>query len=165
MDKTFKQTSYQTIQLGEAIVRHSYWFNNQRNNFGRLMYGNRPEGVSEYTEFEGSVALAHLLIEDVVFINDHWFEGSWDEKQKGLFGIYVNCNDTFFPASDAEEVVYNELENLYEHYEKDNIVGPLIWVAQKRKLWPWKRYTEQFKDSPAWKYDEESKDWKEGYGS
>ncbi len=88
------------------------------------------------TEFEENDVLALLLANGTVFLNNHWWRKDFTEEQKQLFSINLNVNDIFGPCADAEEVLYNEFEDLYEHYEKDPDYGVVIWCAKKRKMLP-----------------------------
>lgn len=88
------------------------------------------------TDFENSHALALLLAHEVVFINNHWWEKDYSEEQKRLFSINLIVNECFCYGSDAEEVFYDELEDLYNHYEKDPDYGIVVWCAKKRKTLP-----------------------------
>lgn len=102
------------------------------------------------TDFEDNDALALLLSEEVVSINNHWWEKDFTEEQKQLFSINVNVNDCFYPGADAEEIGYNELEDLFNHWEKDKDYGPVVFVAKKRKMMPRIRVCEWILKAGIW---------------
>ncbi len=102
------------------------------------------------TDFEENDVLALLLSSGVVFLNNHWWEDDFTEAQKQLFSINVNVNDCFWPAADAEEIGYNELEDLFKHWEKDPDYGPVVFVAKKRKMMPRNRVLESIKQDGIW---------------
>jgi hypothetical protein len=92
----------------------------------------------DVVKFQKDEALAILLAKQIVFTNDHWWEKEFNDRQKDLFSINLNVNDCFCHGADAEEVLYSELQSLYEHYEIDPLYGPLFWCAKKRKTRPFK---------------------------
>ena len=102
------------------------------------------------TDFDDLAALALLMAEGVVFINNHWWEKEFSENQKRLFSINVNINDCFGPGSDAEEIMYDELEDFFNHWERDNINGVIIWVAKKRKMMPLPYICKWIKEKGIW---------------
>jgi hypothetical protein len=90
----------------------------------------------ERDEYEIELALARLLAEGVVFLNNHWWREDWPEDARKSTAIAVNCNDTFHPASDAELVMYTEIADLYRLWEKDPRYGPTVWCMNKRGTQP-----------------------------
>ena len=49
-------------------------------------------------------------------------------------GLFININDYFIPASDAEAVTYDELPKLYELYKERKHDGVAQFVADKRGI-------------------------------
>lgn len=75
-----------------------------------------------------------LLTEEVVFINNGWWDKNWP---KDRITFHVNCNDTFSLASaDSEDLLYSEIKELYELYEKDKTWGAVVFCIKKRKTLP-----------------------------
>jgi len=81
--------------------------------------------------------LAHLLLNDVVFVNTHWSEKTWPEEARDGFIVLVNCNDCFGPYADCERIKYDEIRTLYLLWQRDPMYGPLAWVMAKRKEPTW----------------------------
>ena len=101
--------------------------------------------------FEESIALGHLLINEVIFINDHWWEDEWPEKAKKSISLNVNCNDVFmWGCADAEELPYSELENLYNMWKKDPVWGSVVWCMIRRELMPQKPVEDIIKKMGIW---------------
>lgn len=88
-------------------------------------------------KFEEAPALAHLLMNEVIFLNDHWWEKEWPEQAREITSLNVNCNDVFaWGCADAEELPYKEVENLYRMWRKDPAWGPAVWCMIQRNQMP-----------------------------
>ena len=107
------------------------------------------------TDFEENDVLALFLSEGVIFINNHWWRKDFTEEQKQLFSINVNVNDVFGPGADAEEIGYNELEDLFNHWQKDSEYGPIVFVAKKRKMLPMKFWCDIINKLGVWNIEQE----------
>lgn len=78
--------------------------------------------------FEESAALAHLLINEVVFLNSHWWEKECPEHIQKAISVAVNCNDIFaWACADAEALPYEQIETLYRMWKADPAWGPAKW--------------------------------------
>ena len=91
--------------------------------------------------------LAHLLLNDVVFINTNWSEKEWTEEAREGFIVLVTCNDSFGPYADCERIRYKEIKTLYRLWRHDPFYGSLAWVMAKRKepTWAHKKIDERMK--------------------
>lgn len=88
-------------------------------------------------EFESDVALRYLLLNDILIVNDFWWKKDWPDNAKKMISFGVICSDTFgYACADAEELLYEDLEELYQHVIKDPIWGSTVWCIKKRKLKP-----------------------------
>lgn len=144
---------------------HMVW-DNKRMDDGELLYKRKPEGISEEMIFDDNEALAHLLAKGQVFINNHWWmkenELNEDEKHKAwpeeacrTFSINVNCNDVFaWGCADAEEMMEDELEDVYQHYHKDPSWGAAVWCIKKRGELPQKPVYNAIMKAGIWNLDE-----------
>ena len=105
-------------------------------------------------EFEYSSALAILLLEEVVFINDFWWMKNLEKEQRDKFSINVICSDVFGSGgTDSENLDFKELEDLFEHYIKDNLWGSAIWCIKKRKRMPQKSVYDKIQRLNIWDLD------------
>lgn len=87
--------------------------------------------------FKKEKALAVLLANGVIFLNNHWWEETWPEEAKKLTSLNVNCNDVFaWGIADAEPLYYEDLKELYELWELNARWGPVVWCCLKRKVLP-----------------------------
>lgn len=74
------------------------------------------------SEFEPDLALQYLLSNDILIVNNFWWKKEWPEDAQRMTSLSVNCSDTFsYACANAEELLYEELEELYQHVIKDPI--------------------------------------------
>ncbi len=106
-------------------------------------------------DFDDGMALAVLLIKEVIFLNNNWWEKNWPKEARDGVSMNVNCSDVFaWGCSDAENLKYSEIEDLYDHYQKDNSWGPTIWCIKKRKVLPQQPIYEAIKKIGDWDLSE-----------
>lgn len=99
------------------------------------------EKVSDNMEYEDY--LKYLLCEDIIFINNGWWDENWPKDKVTL---HVGCNDVFaWGCADAEDIDYSDLETLYNSVRRDPVWGAAIWCIVKRKQWPQKPVEEQIR--------------------
>lgn len=124
-------------------------------------------------EFEDGNALAHLLMNEVVFLNSHWWKYSrlthertddgkgyksaprpdarWTEDESKMISVSVNCNDIFaWACADAEELPYEEIENVYRLWRADPNWGAAKWCAIRRKQKPQGPVIDAMKKAGSW---------------
>lgn len=124
-------------------------------NEGAAVVWSMDHNGETHIEFEPERALAHLLLHEVVFTNDHWWKKEWPEDAKETFSINVNCNDVFaWGAADAEELPHDQLETLWYMWRKDPDWGPAIWCIQKRRQMPQKPVEARIRRAGIWNLDE-----------
>lgn len=101
--------------------------------------------------FERGSALARLLAEEVVYINCFHWKKEWPEEAQKLTGLFVNCNDIFaWACSDAELLLYEDIQSLYDAWSADPIWGPAKWCAVKRNQKPQDPVVKAMKEAGAW---------------
>ena len=89
------------------------------------------------SDFDPDLALRYLLLNDILIINNFWWKKDWPEDAQRMTSLSVNCSDTFsYACADAEELMFDELEDLYQHVIKDKIWGSTVWCIKKRKKKP-----------------------------
>lgn len=104
--------------------------------------------------FEADIALTYLLAKDLLIINNYWWEKTWSERQQNLISVGVNCSDTFgYAVADAEELLYSEIEDLFQHVMKDDEWGSIVWCIKKRKQKPIEPLYDILLKSDLWKDD------------
>ncbi|MGN6108964.1 MAG: hypothetical protein ACTHU0_27910 [Kofleriaceae bacterium] len=95
-----------------------------------------PNGQLEDV-FNHDMALAHLLLNQVVFMSNHWWEQTWPDVARQAATAVVNCSDTFACAgSDAEALPFGEIEPLYRLWRSDPMWGSTAWVVRHRRIRP-----------------------------
>jgi len=105
-------------------------------------------------EINENFALAHLLINEIIFINSYWFKEEWNETDKTIIAICVNCNDIFaWGYADAEPLSYDEIENLYEYWVKDPSWGSAVWCIKRRNELPQKPVYDMIMEEGIWDLD------------
>lgn len=103
-------------------------------------------------EFESDVALRYLLSNDILMVNDFWWKKDWPDNAKKMISFGVICSDTFgYACADAEELLYEDLEELYQHVIKDPIWGSTVWCIKKRKLKPIPEIFNKLIEDVIWK--------------
>lgn len=87
--------------------------------------------------FQTSGALAHLLLNEVIFLNTHWYRDDWPDDAKKTLVLAVNANDVFaWGCADAESIEKCEIETLYRLWTHEHHWGPAAWCIFKRKREP-----------------------------
>lgn len=103
--------------------------------------------------FQEDKALALLLINEVVFLNSNWWmkEHGWPEDACNSTALCVNCNDTFaWGCADAEPMLYDDLETVFNMWKADNRWGADKWCAIKRNQKPQPPVIEAMKKDGSW---------------
>jgi hypothetical protein len=101
--------------------------------------------------FEADEALARLLGEEVIFLNDHWWEESWPEDARKKTSLNVNCSDVFaWGCADGETIDYEDIKPLYDHWLKDRHWGAAKWCAIKRNQKPQLPVIKAMKSAGVW---------------
>jgi hypothetical protein len=104
--------------------------------------------------FEDEAALAHLLVNQVVFLNSHWWEKEWPEDARKRTSINVNCNDVFaWGCADAESMLHDDIENLYRMWRKDPAWGAAVWCMIRRNQMPQKPVEKIIRAAGIWDLD------------
>lgn len=86
---------------------------------------------------EPEKALAALLAAEQVFLNTNWNMKSWPEEARETLVVYANCNDVFmWGCADAEDVSYDQINEVFDHWVKDPAWGVAVWCIQRRGLMP-----------------------------
>ena len=100
-------------------------------------------------EYDNEAVLAVLLLEEVIFLNDHWWKSAtrdnrffkeppknpWPEEACNTVSLNVNCSDVFaWGCSDAEECTYRELKDVFDHWEKDPSCGVQLFGVLKKEI-------------------------------
>lgn len=79
--------------------------------------------------------LRYLAVEDILLISGFTSSTSGDNPYP--VDLAILCNDTFYPAADAESITsINDLEEVAKMHLKDPIYGSTAWVMKKRKMYP-----------------------------
>lgn len=110
-----------------------------------------PRKPAREVEFESGIALAHLLMNEVVFLNSNWWQKEWPEDAKQMISINVNCSDVFaWACSDSEGLAYNEIENLYRLWRACPAWGAAKWCCLQRKQKPQPPVERRMKSAGVW---------------
>jgi hypothetical protein len=145
--------------MSEGILN---WFKSDSGKFNILNYTSEIKLYPETEDLKYGTGhlhnyadiLAILLLERKIVINNHWWKKTWAEEHKQLFSIGVNCNDIFaWACADVEEVVFNELLDLWEFYKKDPNWGCDVWCMKKRNELPQKPVYDAIIANGIWDLD------------
>lgn len=136
---------------------------------------NPPQGRPQKEPiFEQAMALAHLIMNEVVYINSHWWKHydleqdpetkkiksvpsqnpEWSAKDSELISVHVECNDVFaWGSADAEDLPYKEIKKLYQMWKKDPTWGSAIWCMQRRNQMPQGPVEKRIREAGIWDLD------------
>ena len=81
--------------------------------------------------------IAFLLDEGILFVGNDYGNGT--------VNLYININDYFAPAADAENLPTKDIPKLFDMYRKDSCDGVAQYVADKRGI-PNKRWKDRHKE-------------------
>ena len=107
--------------------------------------------------FEEEPAIAMLLLNQVIFVNSHWWkkDEGWPEDACKVISMNVNCNDVFYWAcADGEEMEYHDIKDVYDHWIKDPSWGTAVWCIKKRNMMPQKPVYDRIQADGIWNLDE-----------
>lgn len=94
--------------------------------------------------------LARLLDEDILFCNSRNYFGLKGEKEPETLILFLNCNDCFVPASDAESVTLDELPKLFALFESKGDYAAVEFIAHKRGQQPRARIKDSMVKKGFW---------------
>jgi hypothetical protein len=113
-----------------------------------------PDMPPTELKFTAEAALALLLINNVIFLNSHWWEKDWPEEARKRPSLNVNTNDVFaWGCADAETINLNELKDVYDHYRKDPVWGTAVWACKRNNMLPQKPVYERIQKAGIWDLD------------
>lgn len=118
-----------------------------------VLHTGANSGEKRYTWDEK--ALAILLLDDVVFVNErdytHSFDGGPFKKDGSTVVVWVGCNDVFmWGLADAEDLPMSELGNLLEMHLADKKWGVTRWCILRRNCRPQKPMEDAMKAEGVW---------------
>lgn len=142
------------------------WTNSKKN-------GNAADKPDKEMIFEEEAALAHLLLNEQVFVNSHWWkfskggsdeggkwkavpreDATWTEEESKMISFNVICNDVFaWGCSDAETLPYDEIKSLYRMWRKDPAWGSAVWCMIQRKEMPQRPVEKRIREAGIWDLD------------
>lgn len=145
-------------QLKKRVRYDMNWSDKDENGVRRF-----PDKPEKETVFREEVALAILLLSDTIFVNDHWWMGDkehmqdkplWPKEACDMTSLNVNLNDVLmWGCADACEMKYDEIQEVYEYWEKDPHWGTAIWYCKKVNMMPQKPVAESIRKMGIWDID------------
>lgn len=110
--------------------------------------------VNETVMFQVGEAAAHLLLNEVLFLNSRHWRKDAPKDIRNTAALFVICNDVFsWGSADAEELPFDEVEKLYDMWAKDPAWGPAVWCAIRRKQMPQAPVEKAIRDAGIWDLD------------
>lgn len=115
---------------------------------------NYPDKPETELIFDDNRALAMLLINDVIFLNDHWWETTWPDNCKAKTSLNVNTNDIFmWGCADAETIDYKDIKEVYDYWLKDPYWGTAVWACKRNNMLPQKPVYNDIQKAGIWDLD------------
>jgi hypothetical protein len=125
--------------------------------------GTKPDGTRQFpdrplteTVFEKEVALAILLLENVVFLNSHWWMAAegWPEAACWRPSLNVDTSDVLaWAVADAYTMDYQDIQEVYEHWERDPVWGTAVWYCKKEGMMPQPLAAKEIRQAGIWDID------------
>lgn len=115
-----------------------------------------PDKPEKETMFEENIALAILLLTNTVFLNSHWWMKSegWPEDAAETTSLNVNTNDVLaWGCADAYSMKYNDIQEVYEYWEKDPVNGTAVWYCKKMNMMPQPPVADSIRRAGVWDID------------
>lgn len=110
-----------------------------------------PNKPAVETIFCKEQALARMIAEGVIFLNNYWWMEEWPKDAQEVVSLNVNCNDVFiWGCADGESLKYCDIQDLYDHWVKDPNWGSAVWCIKKRKMLPQKPVFDSIQKSGLW---------------
>lgn len=98
--------------------------------------------------------LAILLINEVVILNNFWWKTDWPKDAQEATSLAVVCNDCFsWNSADAEPMTVFDIQDAFEHWEKDPNWGSYVWCIKKRNTMPQKPVYDEIMKIGIWDLD------------
>ena len=86
--------------------------------------------------FDEHEALISLLNNNVLFFSCFDYYNK-DKKLGATITLHVMCSDIFaWGCADSEDLLYSEIEELYNWWYNDNSWGAIKWCCKKRNMQP-----------------------------
>lgn len=115
---------------------------------GDRVFPDKPETTME---FEPQYALVHLIINEVIIVNNFWWMKDWPIEAQKAISLAVNCSDIFmYVCADAENMEYTEIEDVYDHWVKDPMYGTAVWCCKKRNQLPMREILNTIEKMGIW---------------
>ena len=108
----------------------------------------------DYPDHEAMIA--RLLDEGILFCNSRKVLDINGKVEPETLVLFLNCNDCFVPASDAECITIEELPELFKLFEAKGDWAAVEFVAKKRNMQPRKKLQEIMRRKGVWNVDLES---------
>jgi hypothetical protein len=73
------------------------------------------------------------------------------ENDENYISVSVDCSNVFmWGTSDAEQLPFKEISNLFNMWIKDSIWGPVVWCCIQRNELPQKTICKKIKEAGIW---------------
>jgi len=100
-----------------------------------------------------------LFLDDQVFFNSRWHEEKelpHKYKKYSKYAVmFVNCSDVFaWGFADAQDIYYDEIDDLYQQYSLNAEYGSSVWSIKKRGMMPQKPMYDQIMSLNIWNLDD-----------
>jgi hypothetical protein len=121
---------------------------------GDVEYLYEDDDGATKNSFDQGRALAAMLLAEAIFLNSNWWFSSWPDEAKKTVALCVNTNDVFaWGCADAENITYDQIEEVYRYWAKDPQWGTAIWAIINAKELPQRPVADSIRKAGIWDLD------------
>lgn len=119
--------------------------------FASWQLRSEPDEDDPAGEIQTDAALAIMLLNEVVFTNEHHWRSDWPEEARRTTALCVGCNDVFaWGCADAEDMTHRDVDEVFGFWEKDPHWGAAVWCMIRRRELPQRPVAERIRKAGVW---------------
>lgn len=122
--------------------------------FASWQLRSEPDEEDPDGEIQTDAALAMLLLNEIVFTNEHHWRKEWPEDARRTTSMHVDCSDVFaWGCADGEDMTRRDVAEVFRYWEKDRRWGPAVWCMIRRRERPQRPVAKRITEAGVWDLD------------